>query len=181
MLGASLIGAEWPSRSIATLLTWEPRRVRVAVAKILATVVVVFVGSVLLQAIFALALLPAAVFRGTTAGADATWLQGVVGIGSRVAAAASLAPVMGASIALLGRSTAAALGAGFVYALIEVFVRAFEDPTWQRWLLGENGGLFIVGRGTVGRSVLGAGMFVSAVTIGLLLVAIAQFQARDVR
>lgn len=120
MLGASLIGAEWPSRSIATLLTWEPRRVRVAVAKILATVVVVFVGSVLLQAIFALALLPAAVFRGTTAGADATWLQGVVGIGSRVAAAASLAPVMGASIALLGRSTAAALGAGFVYALIEV-------------------------------------------------------------
>ena len=42
LLGSSLVGAEWRSGSMATLLTWEPRRIRVTMAKAFAAVVAAF-------------------------------------------------------------------------------------------------------------------------------------------
>jgi hypothetical protein len=39
VIGASFIGAEWQSGTFASLLTWEPRRQRVLVAKLLASVI----------------------------------------------------------------------------------------------------------------------------------------------
>ena len=43
LLGSSLIGAEWRTGSMATLLTWEPRRIRVTMAKAFAAVVAAFI------------------------------------------------------------------------------------------------------------------------------------------
>lgn len=40
LLGASAIGADWQSRTLTTLLTWEPRRARVLATKALAAMVV---------------------------------------------------------------------------------------------------------------------------------------------
>ena len=53
--------------------------------------------------------------HGGTAGADADWLRGLLGAMVRGAAFTGLAAVVGASLALLGRNTAVALGATFVY------------------------------------------------------------------
>ena len=43
LLGATLAGADWTAGTMGTLLTWEPRRVRVHLVRVLVTVVVVLV------------------------------------------------------------------------------------------------------------------------------------------
>ena len=57
LLGASLAGAEWHAGTMATLLTWEPRRVRVLVAKLVAAGTLVFALTVVLQLLLGAALL----------------------------------------------------------------------------------------------------------------------------
>lgn len=180
LLGASFVGAEWPSGSMATLLAWEPRRVRVAIAKIAASAIVVFLGALLLQAVFGIALVPAAALRGTTAGADGRWLSDAAGAVTRVSAVAAVAAAIGGSVALIGRSTAAALGAASIYALMEVVVRSFENPSWQRWLLGDVAGALILGRASSGRSVLAAGVLLTAFTTALVFLSVWMFRSRDV-
>ena len=49
LVGASFIGAEWRHGTITTLLTWEPRRIRLMVAKVAAVVLFGFVVSLLIQ------------------------------------------------------------------------------------------------------------------------------------
>jgi ABC-2 type transport system permease protein len=66
-LGASFIGAEWHSGTITTLLTWEPRRIRVMGGKVIAAVTAVFLSAVTLQSILGLALWPVAAMQGSTA------------------------------------------------------------------------------------------------------------------
>ena len=56
-----------------------------------------------------------------------------------------LAAMFAASVAMIGRSTAAALGVAFAYMLIfENLVRAWK-PWSARFLIGENGAMFITG------------------------------------
>lgn len=146
LLGATLIGAEWQSGNMATLLGWEPGRFRVLAAKAFLPAAVVAIGVLAGEIVLGGALIPAAAFRGTTEGVNAAWLLDVAGVAFRVAVASALAAIAGASIAMIGRNTAAALGAGFVYALVEVFTRGFDNPAWQRWLVGENAGIFVTAR-----------------------------------
>lgn len=146
LLGATFVGAEWQSGTMATVLGWEPGRFRVLAAKALIAVTVVVIGVVAGEIVLGSFLTPAAVFRGTSEGASTTWLLDVAGVAVRVAVVSALAAVAGASLAMIGRNTAAALGAGFVYALVEVFIRGFDNPAWQRWLVGENAGIFVTGR-----------------------------------
>src|SRR5207248_1554606 len=95
VLGATLIGAEWHAGTITTELTWEPRRARLHLAKVLAAAAFALVGFVALQVLVGLAVTPAAVLRGVTRGMDASWLwvaAGVlIGMYVGVLAAASLA------------------------------------------------------------------------------------------
>jgi hypothetical protein len=58
LVGASSMGAEWHNRTITSLLTWEPRRVRALVAKMVAAVVIVSVWVALLLVAFLLAVYP---------------------------------------------------------------------------------------------------------------------------
>ena len=114
VLGASLVGAEWSEGTFATLLTWEPRRLRVLFVRAVVVAAVVFVLAVVLQAVLVGVLALVATTRGdTTTGSG--FLRELVGIGVRVAGAASLGGVLGLSIAMLTRSTAASVGAGFAY------------------------------------------------------------------
>lgn len=181
LAGASFIGAEWHQRTIATTLTWEPRRVRLLAAKGIACAAVIFVSVLALQAILAGVLAPSAAFRGDFAGTGWTWARSVAGAGLRAASTAAVASIIGIAIATIGRNTVAAVGVAFGYfAVLEGIVRGLK-PAWQRWLLGDNAAVFVSGERLLqGRSVLAAGILISIYAVGAFCLAAASFRARDV-
>lgn len=181
LIGASAVGAEWHNRTMTTLLTWEPRRVRVLAAKALAAMVLVFVWAILMQAAIAGAFYPTAEFEGTMAGIDAGW-WGDLGLQSlRFAGISVVAALLGLSLATVGRNTAAALGVGVVHlAVVENLIRAFR-PSWSNWLLGNNIELALaLEEGPLGHSAAAAGSILAVYTLALLLVATAVFRRRDI-
>lgn len=156
VLGASSVGAEWHAGTMTTLLAWEPRRVRVSVAKAVACILSVFVIAVGLLIVLALAM--------------------------TMATAAAFGSALGFALAMIGRNTAAALGVTFGYlAIVEVLLRELR-PGWQKWLLSENLGALITGHapGVAGRSLGGAASVLLLYAGVLLLAAVASFRARDV-
>jgi ABC-2 type transport system permease protein len=197
-LAASLIGAEWHAGTVATQLTWEPRRTRVLVAKVAAVALFAFVAFLVLQAVIAGALVPAAVFRGTSAGATRHWLHTVAGTELRAATVAALAGAVGFAVASIFRNTAAAAGGMFAYmGVLEPILRAVR-PRWSPWLLFDNVISFITGRSQLlAQSANGeglqfftplprplspgsSGLLIAAYVLVLLLVALAMFGRRDV-
>jgi len=184
LLGASLVGAEWHAGTMATLLTWEPRRARVLIAKLVAAGTLVFALTVVLQLLLGVALLPAGLFRGTTDGLDSDWLRSLSGVGLRVAAVSVVGATLGASIATLGRNTAAALGIAFGYlAIVENAIRGLR-PSWTPWLLGDNIIVVITNQTQntplAGRSALEAATLVACYTLALLAAALFAFRRRDI-
>lgn len=143
---ASMVGAEWKAGTFTTLLTWEPRRVRLAVAKLAAVAILAAVVTVLLQLVLAAALFPTMALKGTTSGADGEWLRAAAGGLGRSGALAGLAAVTGAGVAMTGRNTAAALGGAFAYLAIGESILRVWKPAQSRWLLGENATIFLTGR-----------------------------------
>jgi ABC-type transport system involved in multi-copper enzyme maturation permease subunit len=184
ILGASAIGADWHAGHVTTILTWEPRRGRVMLAKIAASLTSVFVVSLVIQALLGAALAVAAASSGSTAGADATWLAESAGVALRVALLSTIFAGFGFGLASAGRNTAVALGVGFGYlVIVENLVRGLR-PQWTPWLLTDNAGLFIVDSPIdfplLARSTVGAGLYLAAVGAVLLLVASGLFRTRDV-
>jgi ABC-type transport system involved in multi-copper enzyme maturation permease subunit len=185
LIGASIIGAEWPSRTITTILTWEPRRVRVLSAKVLAAIVVGMALTLTGLVLLVLALLPSALVHGTTAGATAEWWRSVAGVGLRAMAMAAIGTTIGFSIASVGRNTAAAMGVLFAYILVIENVVGNLLAGWRRWLILGNAIVFVGGKsgdatGVRGRSVAVAGLYLAAVAVVMFAVAAALFQRRDV-
>lgn len=124
LLGASIIGAEWQAGTFATLLTWEPRRVRVAAAKtgaaVLGSVAVVAVATGLLVAVAALVAGTSGTFASVVVDrrpqphfAMQTWAMA-----GRVAVLIALLAATGAALALLLRHTVAALGVVLGYLIV---------------------------------------------------------------
>jgi len=182
VLGASFVGAEWHAGTMMTLLTWEPRRLRVMAAKVIACVVSVFVLAVGLLVALSLTMTLVAATRGITSGLPDGLFGSVAGSVLRSAAAASLASALGLALAMIGRNTAAAMGVTFGYlAIVEGLIRALR-PGWQKWLLGDNLSVFIMGRaeGFAGRSLGGAALVLLLYAGVLLLAAATSFRARDV-
>jgi ABC-2 type transport system permease protein len=184
LLGASLVGAEWHAGTMATLLTWEPRRVRVLLAKLVAAGALAFTLAVGLQILLGAVLLPAGLLRGTTEGIDSDWLRSLGGVGLRVASVSIVGTLIGFSIAAIGRNTAAALGIAFGYfAIVESAIRGLR-PRWTSWLLGDNIMVVITGQPQnfplVDRSTLGAATVLACYTLGLLALAVAIFHRRDI-
>lgn len=184
VLGASFIGAEWHWGTIATMLTWEPRRTRVLLVKLVACVAATFVLFVAIQAMLGLVLTLVAATRGIADGTwTATWLRSVGGVVLRTAALGSFSAVVGATVATVGRNTAAALGAAFVYfALVEGLIRGLR-PGWQRWLVGDNATLFLTGIDNrfppLHRTMTTSGLLLLAYAACLVILALAWFEARD--
>lgn len=184
LIGASMIGAEWHAGTVTTLLTWEPRRIRVLLAKTVAVALFAFLASVALQALLALALLPAGELRGTMAGAGTHWVRDLTGIVLRGGVLAALAAVGGLAVASIARNTAFAIGAAFAWlAVIEPILHVLR-PTWEPWMLSRNAARFLAGPVAdvplATRSTLVAGLAVAAYAGALLIVAIAAFRVRDV-
>jgi hypothetical protein len=136
--GASVVGAEWRAGTVTTILTWEPRRLRLHVARTLACVLLATAIAFVLQAVFLAATLPAVLAHGTTAGVDAAWWWALLGAMARIALVTGAAACISASLATIGRGTAFALGVAFAWlAVAEGLVRGLK-PGLQHLLLGDN-------------------------------------------
>jgi ABC-type transport system involved in multi-copper enzyme maturation permease subunit len=183
LLGASVVGAEWHAGTMATLLTWEPRRPRVLLAKAAVTSLFVFALTVVLLALLGAALWPAGALRGTMPQAGSGWLGSTLGAMLRGAGVAGLAAAVAFALATIGRSTAAALGIGFVHlAVVEAILRTVR-PRWQHWLLGDNAAMVVGNQPQslplVDRSALESAVLLVCYTAGLLAAAAVTFRRRD--
>lgn len=135
--GASAVGASWQSGTITTILSWEPRRIRWFVVRLAAVAAGVFILTLGLLLLFSLAIALGAALRGSTSTASG-WLGDVGSTSLRIAAVAAAGSLLGGTVAMIGRNTAAALGAVFVYmAVFESIVRGFR-PSLGRFMLGDN-------------------------------------------
>ena len=145
LIGASLAGAEWAAGTMTTLLAWEPRRVRVLLAKLVAAIVTVLILTLALQLLLAGGLWLLAVTRGVNVPQPDLW-HGIFGSMLRVSALASVAGVFGMAIAMITRSVAAAMASGFIYlAVLEGLIRAYR-PGLSRYLVGDNSAAWVTGR-----------------------------------
>ena len=136
--GASLAGAEWRAGTVATVLTWEPRRTRLLTARMGSAAILAAVIATLLQLLSLMLLLPAVLLNGTTAGVDSGWWLDLAAAIARASALTALTAVLALSIANIGRNTTAALAAITGWLLVgEGLVRGLK-PSWARHLLAEN-------------------------------------------
>lgn len=183
-LGASLVGAEFASRSMTTLLTWETRRGRVFVAKAVAAVAALTVFALLVLVLVSLAMWPALALHGGPLRPNDPTLATLAGTIARGTALSALAAAMGFAIATIGRNTAAALGAGFAYIIVLENILGSSIARWRRWLLLGNVIVFISGENNAGevtgRTVTAAAIFLTAVAVTLLASAAGAFYRRDV-
>jgi hypothetical protein len=136
--GASVAGAEWRAGTITTVLTWEPRRVRLHAARAASALLLATVISFVLELLFLGATLPAVLTHGSTSGVDAEWVLALLAAMIRIALLTGAAAALGVSLATLGRGTTFALGAVFAWLMVgENLVRGFK-PGLQDLLVGEN-------------------------------------------
>jgi hypothetical protein len=185
VIGASLAGADWSSGSMATLFTWEPRRLAVFAVRTALTALAVFVVAVALLGLVALLFRLGVVLNGTTAGARG-WFGDVARSIVRVGTVAALFGLFAHAMASIGRSTAAGLGIMLgELVLVEGFLRGVR-PSVERWLALPNAVTVVSGEpqlGFFGPDPFSVGQ--ATVTLGAyaalgLLLAGAVLRARDV-
>jgi ABC-2 type transport system permease protein len=104
---------------------------------VLVTAVGVLAIALVLLTLFSLAIAAAAALRGSTV-LPAAWFGEVVRSILRVAAVCAGASMIGAAVAMIGRNTAAALGAVFVYMTVFEGVLRGLRPSLARFFLGTN-------------------------------------------
>src|SRR4051794_451078 len=114
LVGASFIGAEYTTGSLANWLTFVPQRLRVYGSKLLAVVLVVAVGGAVSN--FVMVGLVALLTRAH--GGALTGLAGVAATAGRAIPIAVLAGVAGFVLALVTRHTVAALGIALGYVVV---------------------------------------------------------------
>ena len=193
VLGASLGGADWTTGSMATLLTWEPRRIRVLLVRALVVALVIVAATFFLQTVLLAGFRLTVALRGTSAGAPSSWLGDAFQAILRVSVVASGIGLIAFAVAMVGRSTVAAVGALFGYLILFEGVIAGFRPSIQDRLVVRAAGV-IVGQQPIydqnafapGQSLpvlLGlteATVVLIVYVVVLLLVALFVFRARDV-
>jgi hypothetical protein len=185
VIGASSLGADWQAGVIATVLTWEGRRLRVFTARLVALVAAVFAAVVAWQAVLGGSLVPSTLVEDTTGGTGGDWLRTIGGLGARVAAIAAAAAAFGFALALVGRGTAAALGAGFAYLFVFENVVGAQFEPLRPWLIFWNAlvvvkGTFEAGGDVPDRTVTAATVILAVWATAILAGAALVFRRRDV-
>jgi hypothetical protein len=170
LLGASLLGADYTSRALTTLLTWEPRRSRVLAARGVASAVVTAGLSIAALIAVVVALVPAALAHGTGASLTTSSFVSAGAAALRCTLLASAASVVGVSLAALGRSTAAAVVVLIIYLVaVEQVVNRAAPSVW-RWLIIADSLSWVSTNGHIGGGQGGGSFRGHAVTTaGLLL------------
>jgi ABC-2 type transport system permease protein len=114
-IAATAVGADYRSGTVGTLLTWEPRRVRVALARIAAVALVAIGIYVVVMGVFVAGWALGASQRGSTAGLGADFWPDLAAVGGRSVLVVGLLAVMTSALALLTRSTVGAVIVWFGY------------------------------------------------------------------
>jgi hypothetical protein len=136
--GASVAGAEWRAGTVTTVLTWEPRRVRLHLSRTAACGILAAVIAIALQILFLASFLPATLANGSTAGLDAHWWIALVAAILRISLFTAIGAMLGVALATLGRNTAFPLVAVFAWIVgVEGVIRGLK-PSLARFLWGEN-------------------------------------------
>ena len=184
-IGASSVGADWQVGTMAALLTWEPRRIRVFLVRVAVVVVSVFALAVALQSVLS---------AGPRGRRGPAWhdgghrrfvVRGVVWTVLRIAGASALGAWIGVTLAMVGRNTAAALGVAFGYlAIVESLLRGFI-PKISGSLLSTNLVIFVDGKAGTSETgspitVGGAVLTITIYAVILLAIALTLFRTRDV-
>lgn len=128
LLGASLGGADWTSNTMGTLLTWEPRRIRVFLVRALVVAIFVVAVTLFLQVVFALVYWLASGLRGVTAMLPPHLVGDTGATMLRVSAMAVAFALVAYVLAMIGRSTVSSLGVLFGYLILfEGIVAGFRQ------------------------------------------------------
>ncbi len=136
--GATVAGAEWRAGTVTTLLTWEPRRVRVHLSRSAACAIFAALIALALQVVFLAALFPSVLAHGSVAGLDGKWWAALVAAMLRTSLLTAIGATLGVALATLGRNTAFALVVVFGWiSVIEGLIRGLR-PGLARFLWGEN-------------------------------------------
>ena len=185
LLGASAGGAEWAAGTLQALLFWEPRRIRVMVAKAIALAGVVAGLGVIGQVFTVAGSWLLTITRGTTDGYTSDAWRQILGAQGRGLALLVLAAITAFSVSSLTRHTTAALGAAFAYLVIAEPLLLWWKPGLLRYLFGPNLGALIDGRLKDDDSGIvitagSAGLMMGLYALGLLAIATTLFQRRDV-
>jgi ABC-type transport system involved in multi-copper enzyme maturation permease subunit len=202
ILAASLGGADWSAGSMATLLTWEPRRILVLLARAIVVATLVFVFTLVIQLVLTGAFALAVSLRGTTGGHPPGLIEASARTMIRVSTMAAAIGIVALSLATLGRSTVASLGVLFGYLILfEGVIAGFSHGTQDKLLVraagvvvsrqpilgfhetisssvggissGSNGAYILLGLGE-------AWVVVGFYVVSLLGLALLVFRARDV-
>jgi hypothetical protein len=166
LFGASLLGADYTSRSLTTLLTWEPRRARVLFSRAATCAAVAFCASLAAMALLVLALLPAAFAHGT---GHSTAYGSVIALAMRSALLAAAACAIGVSCAAIGRSTTAAVIGALVYLVVIERALVAVAPDVGRWLLLNDSLSWVAASANASNGPGGVGPGHTIATAGLLL------------
>ena len=184
VLGASAVGAEYRAGTVTTMLTWEPRRVRLLAARLAAAAIVSMVFFLLIHAVFIGGWAIGVELQGRTGGADADFWRELIFVVLRGTALAGVLAVISGGFATLGRNTAAALGLWFGYLVAVEGILRGQVSGVIPWLLTSSAGAFYGWQRlsindqsvTAGAGALHLPVFVLVVGAGALAV----FQRRDV-
>lgn len=195
LLGASLGGADWTSNTMGTLLTWEPRRIRVFAVRAVVVAVFVFGVTLFLQIVFALIYWLVTVVRGVTTMLPPHLLGDVAGTMLRVSVMGIAFGLVAYVLAMIGRSTVSSLGVLFGYLILfegviagfrpsimgSLFVRAAVVVIGRQPILWQPSN--VSGPGAVPvvlMDVTKAWVVVAIYVLVLGAVSLVQFQRRDV-
>ena len=113
-----MAGAEWRAGTVTTVLTWEPRRVRLQLTRTAACATLAALIAFALQIVFLASLLPATLANGSTANVDGAWWFSLLAAMLRTSLLTSIAAVLGVALATLGRNTAFAIVAVFTWLIV---------------------------------------------------------------
>jgi hypothetical protein len=185
-LGASALGADYTSRALTTLLTWEPRRHLVLASRACASALVTASLTIVLQMALIVALLPSAIAHGAGGSPDAAWYLPMVAMMLRSALFTAAMSVVGVSAAAIARSTAAAVIGIVVYLFVIEYAAIQAAPSVARWLLftdaiswvGQNSHTTV--GAPVGHTVITGGLLLTGGTAVLFAIASRTFERRDV-
>jgi hypothetical protein len=136
--GATFAGGEWRSGTVTTVLTWEPRRLRIHGARVAAAGLLALAVSFGLQVLFLASFVPSVLAHGSTTGAGSAFWVALVLAMVRTAAITAVAATLAVGLATLARNTAFAVIAVFAWlAVLEGIIRELK-PSLAPWLWGEN-------------------------------------------
>lgn len=115
---ASFVGAEWPSGGMTNLLLWKPRRMEVFFSKLGASLIAITAGAFGLTGVFVLLMWLITAVGGYVGDVNAAWFGTFITQVLRMALLPVMLTMIGFAIAMLGRRTAATLGAVAAYAVV---------------------------------------------------------------